>query len=150
VRAALADVRWPGRFEVVSQAGGHPIVLDGAHTSAAAGVLARAYAAEFPGQPATVLLGLLRDKEPMPIARMLLPIAERFVVVTPPGPRGLPAEELAAAIAPLGIEVKTFPEIARALFEIGDRPIVVTGSLTTVAAAREALGLAQPDPVLPV
>jgi dihydrofolate synthase/folylpolyglutamate synthase len=149
-RAGLAEVHWPGRFEVFSQAGGHPIVLDGAHTAAAAGILARAYAVEFPDQSPTVLLGLLRDKEPLPIARMLLPIAERFVVVTPPGPRGLPAGELAAAIAPLGIEVKTIPEIARALAETGDRPIVVTGSLTTVASARESLGLAHPDPVFPV
>lgn len=147
VRSGIADVHWPGRFEVVSRPGGRPIVLDGAHTPAAAGVLARTYAAEFPAGPAVVLLGLLRDKDPLLIARALLPIAERFVAVRPPGPRGLPAGELAAAIAHLGLPVETIPQISSALSEAGERPIVVTGSLTTVAAAREALELAKPDPL---
>jgi hypothetical protein len=30
--------------------------------------------------------------------------------------------------------------------EVGEGPAIVTGSLTTVAAAREAIGLATPDP----
>lgn len=148
VRAGLARVRWPGRFELVTGRREAPVVLDGAHTPAAAEVLARTYGAEFPGASARVILGLLRDKDPLPIARALLPVANRFVAVTPPGPRGLPADDLAAILASLAPPVATAGDIGEALSSSAGQPLIVTGSLITVAAAREALELAKPDPAL--
>jgi dihydrofolate synthase/folylpolyglutamate synthase len=149
VREGLAKVRWPGRFEIVQNLAGVPVVLDGAHTAAAARVLAQTYSAEFPGVKPVVLLGLLRDKDPLAIACALAPIAQRLVAVTPPGPRGLPAAELAQSVEPLDIEIETIDEIGVALTAAKGAPLLVSGSLTTVAAAREALGLGVPDPSFP-
>ncbi|MCC6790239.1 MAG: bifunctional folylpolyglutamate synthase/dihydrofolate synthase, partial [Thermomicrobiales bacterium] len=147
-RQGLSRVSWPGRFEIARGPGGGDVVLDGAHTPAAAIALAATYATEFTGSRAIVVLGLLRDKDPLPIARALLPIASRFIAITPPGPRGLPASELATAIDTLGLAVQSVPDVNDALDRLGGDPAIVTGSLTTVAAAREALGLAQPDPIV--
>ena len=147
VCVGLAASVWPGRLEVVRH---DPLlVLDGAHTPAAAGVLARALAAEFPAQRFTVLLGILRDKDPISIATALTPVAREFLAVAPPSPRALPAAELATALGGLPAPVRVASDLGAALDGARDRPALVTGSLTTVAAAREALGLGPADPVLP-
>jgi dihydrofolate synthase/folylpolyglutamate synthase len=146
IRAGLAATRWLGRFEVVTLPS-TTVVLDGAHTPVAARALLRAFTSEFPGRTATVVLGVLRGKEPTAIADALAPIASSFVAVTPPGPRGLPADELARSIASNGKPVTIGASIDLAIRAVTDL-VLVTGSLTTVAAAREALGLAIPDPTL--
>lgn len=147
VRAGLAGVRWPGRFEVVAGAAGGRVVLDGAHTAAAAEVLTRTYREEFPGERPVMVLGLLRGKDPVGIARALATLADRFVAVAPPGPRALPAGQLTAAIEPLGVPTSLVAGLEDALRSAAGAPVLVTGSLSTVAAAREALGLATADPV---
>ena len=144
IRNGLSSTAWPGRFEIARD--DPTLVLDGAHTPSAAEVLARAYAAEYPALRCAILLGILRDKDPVPIAEALLPVASEIVAVTPPSPRGLSAAELAAALDSLPVPVKVIPDVAEALSEVRERPAIVTGSLTTVAAAREAIGLATPDP----
>jgi dihydrofolate synthase/folylpolyglutamate synthase len=144
VRAGLSGVRWPGRFEMAGPGG--RIVLDGAHSVAAAEALANAYADSFPGQQCTIILGVLRDKDPIAIARSLRPVASSFITVTPPGPRGLDAHEVAAQLTNGNIPATAYPTIRDALDIARNAPALVTGSLNTVAAAREVLGLALPDP----
>lgn len=145
VRNGLAAVRWPGRFEVV-HISGETIVLDGAHTPAAARALAQTIAVEFPDQRPAIVLGVLRGKDARGIAAALAPIASAIVAVSPPGPRSLPADELAAAVSDTGVPVKTSGGIASALQLAAGPLCVVTGSLTTVAAARVGLGLGTADP----
>jgi dihydrofolate synthase/folylpolyglutamate synthase len=121
-------------------------VLDGAHTPAATSALASAFREEFGERRATVVLGQLNDKDPLAIAEPLLPIAERFIAFKPSSPRGLAAEELAESLATLGITVEIAPTVESAIASIDTGLALVTGSLTTVASAREALGLAVADP----
>lgn len=146
VRIGLRTASWPGRLEIITRPSGTNIVLDGAHTPAAAAALAAAYAAEFPESRPVVLLGILRDKVPASIAEPLAAIAAEIVAITPPGPRGLPAPELAAALDGLAIPVSVEESIDSALSRQEDQSLLVTGSLTTVAAAREVLGLGIADP----
>ncbi len=62
VRGAFARVRSPGRLELV---GRHPLVLlDGAHNVAGAEALRRALAEEFAPASRTLVVGLLREKDP--------------------------------------------------------------------------------------
>jgi dihydrofolate synthase/folylpolyglutamate synthase len=145
IRDGLAHTRWPGRFEIVHR-DALTIVLDGAHTPAAAQALAQAFRREFSAEPATIVLGVLRGKDAAAIAAALAPIAEGFVAVAPPGPRGLPADELAAALPERDRPVIVAASLPEAFAASESGVTVVTGSLTTVAAAREALGLALPDP----
>ena len=59
---AFARVRSPGRLEIV---GRHPLVLlDGAHNVAGAQALRGALAEEFAPAPRTLVVGLLREKDP--------------------------------------------------------------------------------------
>lgn len=144
VRSGIRATAWPGRFEVARDA--PPLVLDGAHTPAAATVLARTFAEEYPAQRCTVILGILQDKDPGAVATPLLPLASELVAVTPPTPRGMHAGALADRLRTLPIPVRVADGMPDALTGLHDRPVLVTGSLATVAAARETLRLAIPDP----
>jgi dihydrofolate synthase/folylpolyglutamate synthase len=146
VARGLAETTWPGRFEIVNR-GTRTVILDGAHTPAAAAALALAVAEAYPNRRCEVLLGVLADKDPAAIAGALVPIADRFVAVTPPGPRGLPAQELARTVSRAGVSVMPAESVAGALDSLESDLALVTGSLSTVAAAREAMDLAIPDPI---
>ena len=148
IRAGLAATRWPGRFERV-EAGGRTLVLDGAHTPAAAAALAAAVAEEFPGLRATAVVGISRDKDALEILGALAPVLGRVVATRSANPRAAAAATVAAAARRLGLPTETAGTVAEALRAARPEPaspVLVTGSLFTVADAREALGLGVPDP----
>ena len=117
VRRGLADVRWPGRLELLP--GDPQILLDGAHNEA--GVTALVTALEelrpllAPGRP-TLLFAVMADKA---VERMLgrlvaAPALRDAQVVTTAvnGPRAMPAEALAATwrrLAGPGADVQADP-----------------------------------------
>lgn len=147
VAEALATLRSPGRLEVV---GHQPLVLlDGAHNVAGAEALVAALAEEFPPGPRTLLVGLLREKDPRLMLEALgAPTAEHLVACPPPSLRALDPGALAAAALDLGmapgrVEVAaTVAEgVARALAVTpADGQVVVAGSLYLVGEARAVLG----------
>jgi dihydrofolate synthase/folylpolyglutamate synthase len=146
VRDAFARVRSPGRLEVVRR---QPLVLlDGAHNVAGAEALRQALLEEFLASSRTLVLGLLREKDPheMLVALGIDDVA-LLVVCRPPSPRALDPEAVAKAAADLGFDeakievVDTVKDaIGAALLATPDEgQIVVTGSLYTVGAARSVL-----------
>jgi len=146
VDEALGAVRAPGRLEIV---GRQPLVLlDGAHNVAGAHALRAALADEFPDAPRTLVVGLLREKDPSEMLEALGALdAARLVCCAPPSPRALDPDTVADAAAALGvernrIEVVTSVEdaVTRALaLAQPDEQVVVTGSLYVVGAARHRL-----------
>ena len=144
----LGRVRSPGRLEVV---GHRPlVVLDGAHNVAGAHAFARAMADEFPGTDRTLVVGLLREKDPTEMLEALgARGAARIVCCAPPSARARDPRELADAARAMGIDagrVDVVHDVAdavdRAVAETdADGQIVVTGSLYVVGAARAALGV---------
>lgn len=149
VTDVLGRIRSPGRLEVV----GHSplIVLDGAHNVAGAEAFARAMADEFPGSDRTLVVGLLREKDP---AEMLGALgaanATRLICCAPPSARARDPLELADAARTMGIDparIDVVHDVADAVDHAvaeteSDGQIVVTGSLYVVGAARAALGVA--------
>jgi dihydrofolate synthase/folylpolyglutamate synthase len=146
VRDAFARVRSPGRLEVVAR---QPLVLlDGAHNVAGAEALRQALLEEFLGGPRTLVLGLLREKEPheMLVALGIDDVA-LLVACRPPSPRALDPEDVAKAAADLGFDEEKIEVVDTVKEAIGaallatpeDGQIVVTGSLYTVGAARSVL-----------
>lgn len=149
MRTGLASAVWPGRFEDVELAGGQRIVIDGAHTPASARALANALAARYPGQRATFIVGLFRDKDPVAFTAPLAPLADRWLITAPGSPRARPPAELASALGGLSAPVRVFDTVTNAIRAARHSDaalIVVTGSLAMVSAARVALGLATDDP----
>jgi dihydrofolate synthase/folylpolyglutamate synthase len=146
VSAVLSRARAPGRLEVVGHA---PLVLlDGAHNVAGAHALRDALADEFPAAARTLVVGLLREKDPPEMLEALgAPSATRVIACQPPSPRAHPAEDVARAARHLGLpadRVETVPDVAHAVARAvtrtpPDGQVVVTGSLYVVGAARAAV-----------
>jgi dihydrofolate synthase/folylpolyglutamate synthase len=146
VAEALASFRTPGRLEVV----GHEplVILDGAHNAAGAEALVQALEEEFPLAPRTLVVGLMREKDPL----VMLPAlgateAEWVFTCPPPSPRAMAANDLADAALELGVDparVEPLPTVeeavARALAVTPpEGQVVVAGSLYLVGTARAAL-----------
>ena len=146
VRAAFGSARSPGRLEVV---GRQPlVVLDGAHNVAGAHALRAALDEEFATASRTLVVGLLREKEPHEMLTALGVDDAGFVVCCrPPSPRALDPELVANAATDLGVpndRVEVVDTVAQAVgLAIASTPdvgqIVVTGSLYVVGAARARL-----------
>lgn len=96
--AALAKVRWPGRFERLETP---PLVLDGAHNEHAARVLAATWKEEFPGRKAALVFAVSADKHIREMIPVLREIAGEWHLVPCSSPRIMPTEELAALLAGL-------------------------------------------------
>ena len=146
VTGVLGQVTSPGRLEVM---GHQPLVLlDGAHNVAGAEALTAAIAEGFPTGPRTLVVGLLREKDPAEmLAALGVPDAEHVVCCRPPSARALAPEDVAAAAVVAGMppdRVAVVDDVAAALdraLAVTDPhgQVVVTGSLYTVGAARAAL-----------
>jgi dihydrofolate synthase/folylpolyglutamate synthase len=146
VHEGFARVTSPGRLEVM---GTQPLILlDGAHNAVGAVALARALRDEFAPQPRTLVVGLLREKDP---AEMLAALdvtgVEHLVCTRPPTPRALDPVSVADAAIALGVDadrIDVLPDAVDAVqrardVTAADGQIVVTGSLYVVGAARAAL-----------
>ena len=141
-RAGLAATDWPGRFQRLENG---RIVLDGAHNPAAARRLAHTWHEEYGGHHrATVIVGILRDKDVPAVCRALEGLAARFLAVPVRSPRTTSPEELLANLAHAapGIGARAVPEgvaAALATARAWPEPILVTGSLFLVGEALATL-----------
>ena len=135
IRNGLANVRWPGRFQLIRRA--PPVIVDGAHNPAGAHALAASLAAYFPGRRGTFVVGISADKNKAGILGALVPLAERVICTGADHPRAAPPEtlaeiaRLAAGDKRLRVETAPFPVEALRLALAGpDTPMVcVAGSL---------------------
>lgn len=147
----LATVRWPGRFELVTQQNGvDPIVLDGAHTPQAAFALRQTLDQLFPG-PRAFVLAQLEDKQTGRFAEHLIRPVDTVITTTTESPRSKTplrlAAEIRAAVAAAypGGNSTVLPatDVAMALHKaVATAPtatLVVTGSIYAVGEARKVL-----------
>jgi dihydrofolate synthase/folylpolyglutamate synthase len=153
VSEVMAAVRTPGRLEVVSHS--PLVVLDGAHNLAGAHALVAALDEEFASADRTLVVGLLREKDPREMLDALgVTRTARVVCCAPPSPRARDPHELADAARELGVadeRIVVVNDVAdaveRAIAEtLDDGQVVVTGSLYVVGAARAALGVGRSGP----
>ena len=142
-RKALANVRWPGRLEIV---GRHPtILLDGAHNPAGAEALAVALREFFLWDRLHLVISSSANKDLDGIIAQLAPLADIAYAAKNASDRASDALPIAEHFSAEGKNVEIFDSIAAALDAAraaADQTdlIVVTGSLYTVADARRALG----------
>lgn len=152
VAEAFAAFRSAGRLEVV----GHEplVILDGAHNVAGAEALVTALDEEFPPGPRTLVVGLLREKDPALMLEALgARTAERVVVCRAPTPRALDPDLLAAAALALGVEQdridveRTVEDAVTLAIEVtpADGQVVVAGSLYVAGEARATLQIGLPS-----
>ncbi len=140
IKAALAVVCWPGRFEIV---GGSPvIIIDGAHNPDGARVLRQNLDQVFPGKQITFALGILRDKDVSGIIRELIRPTDTVVTVQPLSYRAATPEEIAREIEARHVEAAAAIDagIDRAKELAGaDGVVCVAGSLYLIGEARQII-----------
>ena len=142
-REALADVRWPGRLEIVAR---HPtILLDGAHNPAGAEALAAALREFFIWDRLHLVISISANKDVGGIVRPLASVADIAYAAKNASERSGDALVIAEEFGALDKPVEVFDSIAAALDAARTSAdeadlIVVTGSLYTVADAHRALG----------
>ena len=139
VARAAAEVRVPGRLEVVSSAG--PLVLhDGAHNPAGAEALAAALPEVVGDRRLVGVIGVLDDKDAAAMLRALLPLCSAVVFTRSANPRSLPPATLAGLAEQVGgpgeSECVADPRaaVARAAELAGpDGAVIATGSIYLIA-----------------
>jgi dihydrofolate synthase/folylpolyglutamate synthase len=136
IRRGLAEVRWPGRLDIVRAA---PLVLlDGAHNVDGITALVRELPAVIGGRPVHLLFGVMRDKRWQPMVEAIAPHIASATVTTVLPPRGEAPEVLAHAFAPycaVRVAAQPFDGLERLLAAAGESDaVLVTGSLFLVGA----------------
>ena len=140
IARGIAEVRWPGRIEKISD---RPAVfLDGSHNPSGARELAEFWHDHLEGRRIHLVYGSVRDKSVDEIAGLLFPLAASVIVTAPRQPRALSAEALAEMtrhLAPL-LTVVADPRVAleRAIAAAEPEDVVfATGSLYLVGDLRK-------------
>jgi len=145
VQKALEKLDFPGRMEKIRLAS-TTIVLDGAHNPAAARSLAQAVKENFSWEKLFLILAIFKDKDFTEVLKELAPLADLTVLSENTSERRAPVEILASETRKLTQNYVTEPNLNRAIdFALekagpGDL-VLITGSLYTVAEAREYLSL---------
>jgi dihydrofolate synthase/folylpolyglutamate synthase len=113
LQRGIAAAQWPARLQVIHQS--PLVVIDVAHNAAAFAALCRDWKMLWPDNAPHVVVGLLEDKSPTPIARSLAQMAASVVVTTPDSPRAVSAATLARQWQSLISPVDAIPVIHGAI-----------------------------------
>jgi dihydrofolate synthase/folylpolyglutamate synthase len=149
VAEAFAAATAPGRLETVvpEDDDGPTVVFDVAHNPDGAAALVRSLAEAFAFERVVFVLGVLGDKDYRGMLAELGGIPCRIVATEPRSVRSVPADQLAAAAAELGIAHAVVPDVTTAAEEAirgaaAGELVCVTGSHYVVGEAREHLVVA--------
>jgi dihydrofolate synthase / folylpolyglutamate synthase len=137
----LADIRWPGRMEILSR--DPPVIVDCAHNPYSAAALAYSLRTWFPNTTWLLIYGASTDKDITGMLKALAPLAQHTIVTRSYHPRAAAPYVLADKLADLahGAEIAVNPQ--RALEQAFERlqpgwGVIATGSIFLVADVREA------------
>lgn len=140
IAAGIAAARFPARLELLRQS--PPVLVDGAHNPNGGRALCEALKA-LDLHDLTAVVGMLRDKDCLPVLRMMAPYCARMIITTVPNPRSCPAEEFAELARGVCRDITICPnceEAARlALATAGEHGVLVFGSLYLASAVRPVM-----------
>jgi dihydrofolate synthase/folylpolyglutamate synthase len=94
IREGLWNAKWHGRLERVSKS--PDIFIDGAHNEEAALSLQESIQIYFTNHRLIFMIGVLADKDYRSMLRILAPMADAIITLTPDNPRALSSEILAS------------------------------------------------------
>lgn len=140
IRQGLANVHWPGRFEILQRA--PLLVVDGAHNADSARQLIETLHNFRSNATLHLIFGASNDKDIAGMFEQLLPHACSLILTRSHNPRATDPVKLAALAEKYNVETSIAPDLTAALEEAGRRArpgevICVTGSLFVVAEARQ-------------
>ncbi|MGM9584306.1 MAG: bifunctional folylpolyglutamate synthase/dihydrofolate synthase [Faecousia sp.] len=142
IREGIRDVRWPGRFDIVSR---DPLfIIDGGHNPQCIEALVKNIRDYLAGRRVIALTGVLADKDYADMYQPVMPLVEQFVCITPPNPRKLEAGLLARYLRDAGAQA-TACDTVEAGVDLAmklagkDGVVLCFGSLYSIGAIRDAL-----------
>ena len=141
----LASTEWPARLELVPIDHGKQVLIDAAHNTDGAEVLA-AYLKRWHPERPPLVVSIMRDKDVAEILRMLLPVTSDVFATLAPSPRATPLDELVQLVTQLrpigpgtGVHAVADPmdavEQALAQHDV----VCVAGSIFLAGAVRDAI-----------
>lgn len=141
IRTGLRSVRWPGRFQLLSER--PAIVLDSAHNRDSALRLRIALDDYFPGRPVTMVFGASADKDVRGMFIELSPRVSKVIITQTDHPRAEQPETLAGTAESFGLESEIVTPVAAAMEHAlrsssNDHVVLATGSLFVVGSALAA------------
>lgn len=142
VCAGIEKAVWEGRFQVLMR---KPLfVIDGAHNPAAVERLKETVEKDFTNRRIIYIIGVLKDKERMPMLEALLSEAGRVYTVTPDNPRALDGRILAGEVREYTGHVEYMPRIrdaVKAALECAKEEDVILafGSLSYLGEIKQAV-----------
>jgi dihydrofolate synthase/folylpolyglutamate synthase len=143
-QAGLLQVRWQGRFEIISQTA--TVILDGAHNPESAQMLRYNLATLFPQAPVVLVYASKESKDADSILRTLLPITHHLILTRIPDAPSQGTDQLREIALRAGYDrgLEIIPDLETALttgFQrvAPDGLICITGSLFLVGSARHLL-----------
>lgn len=146
VRDGFADLAIPGRVEIVQAASqdSPAVVMDVAHNPEGISALVDSLMEAFAFEQATVVFGVLDDKDRVGMLTELARMPCRLIVTSASSERAVPAQELRAQAQAIGLEAEVVSDtrtaVATAIRETSASDLVcVTGSHYVVGEARSSL-----------
>ena len=142
IRQGLKSANWPGRLEII---GANPsLILDGAHNFDSFEKLTVSLSELFPQKRKIWVFGIMKDKPLPEITELISDYADYIVATQPKSDRSTPPEQIRKAFKNFTKPIDLVNEIPLALdraYEVADPDdlIVVTGSLFTVAEAKQVI-----------
>ncbi|HUF53004.1 MAG TPA: folylpolyglutamate synthase/dihydrofolate synthase family protein [Dehalococcoidia bacterium] len=141
IQSGLAEVRWPGRLEVLRES---PLIIaDGAHNADSARRLIEALRDYFGAEEVTFVVGSSSDKDVPAFASVLAPLATKVIAARSAHPRAMDSAEIARIFREQGVDTENVDSVAAALESAiasaeNDGVICLTGSLFVAAEGRAA------------
>ncbi len=138
--SGLAQVGWPGRFQILSH---YPLlIVDGAHNPDSARRLKQSLKQYFDFDRAILVIGVSSDKDIAGIVSELVPLFDKVIITHSCHPRAMALPLLKAEFRRHGVDAQTVETVSEALSLAlalaGNRDLVcVAGSLFVVAEAIE-------------
>lgn len=129
VKAGLANVSWPGRFEIISE---DPLeVIDGAHNPHAAKVLLETWQLQFPKIKPVVVFGAIESKDLTGVCEQLAVLTDTLIYTPVNSPRTIAFEDIETLECLQSLELLRMSNITESLSFARslNRPILITGSL---------------------
>ncbi len=144
VEKGLAEVKWPARFELLSE---KPyVVADGGHNVPCAEALRANLEYYFEGKKAVIVLGMMADKDVEGFTDIIAPCAAAFVCVPVDNPRALKPEKMAEKLKKYKKPTFVAPTVAEGMSMAKgaagkDGVVCATGSLYLMGDVRACFGL---------
>ena len=109
VERGLAEVKWHGRFELLSS--DPVIIIDGAHNPDGIACAAQSIRQYFCENKVLLLMGVMADKEYRFYPELLGGLAAKVFTVKPDNPRSLDSAALAEVFSEAGIDAEAFNDL---------------------------------------